>query len=74
MELIGKDPVHIVSKLAKSMVNRSTSFITIIYGDNVTEAQAEEAYNQIKAKVGGDIEVTLVNGGQPVYYFVLSVE
>ena len=74
MELIGKDPVHIVSKLAKSMVSRSTSFITIIYGDTITEAQAEEAYSQIKSKVGSDVEVTLVNGGQPVYYFVLSVE
>ena len=74
MELIGKDPVHIVSKLAKNMVSRSTSFITIIYGDTITEAQAEEAYNQIKSKVGSDVEVTLVNGGQPVYYFVLSVE
>ncbi len=74
MELIGKDPVHTVSKLVKSMVSRSTSFVTIIYGDTITEAQAEEAYNQIKAKVGNDVEVTLVNGGQPVYYFILSVE
>lgn len=75
MEFIGKDPIRTVSKLAKSMINRSTSFVTIIYGANVSETQAEEAYNQIKAKVGGDnIEVTLVNGGQPIYYFILSVE
>lgn len=74
MELIGKDPIHTVSKLAKNMVSRSTCFVTIIYGDSISEAQAEEAYNQIKAKVGSDVEVTLVNGGQPVYYFILSVE
>lgn len=74
LELIEKDPVHTVSKLAKTMVSRSTSFVTIIYGQDVSETAAEEAYSQIKSKVGDDVEVTLVNGGQPVYYFILSVE
>ena len=74
MELIEKDIVHTCSKLTRSMVNRSTSFITIIYGSDITEAQANDAYNRIKSKISGDIEVTLVNGGQPVYYFIISVE
>ncbi len=74
MELIEKDIVHTCSKLTRSMVNRSTSFITLIYGADVTEEQANDAYNRIKSKIGGDIEVTLVNGGQPVYYFIISVE
>lgn len=74
MELIEKDIVHTCSKLTRSMVSRSTSFITIIYGEDVTEAQANDAYNRIKGKVSSDIEVTLVNGGQPVYYFIISVE
>ena len=56
------------------MVNRTTSFITIIYGQDVTEEQANDAYNRIKSHVSSDIEVTLVNGGQPVYYFIISVE
>ena len=74
MELIEKDIVHTCSRLTRSMVGRSTSFITIIYGADVTEAQANEAYNRVKSRVGSDIEVTLVNGGQPVYYFIISVE
>lgn len=74
MELIEKDIVHTCSKLTRSMVNRSTSFITIIYGSDITEAQANDAYNRIKTKISSDIEVTLVNGGQPVYYFIVSVE
>ncbi len=74
MELIEKDIVHTCSKLTRSMVNRGTSFITIIYGSDITEAQANDAYNRIKSRVSGDIEVTLVNGGQPVYYFIISVE
>ena len=74
MELVEKDIIHTCSKLTRSMVNRSTSFITIIYGEEITEAQANDAYNRIKSKISNDIEVTLVNGGQPVYYFIISVE
>jgi DAK2 domain fusion protein YloV len=74
MELIDKDIVHTCSKLTRSMVNRSTSFITLIYGADVTDEQANDAYNRIKSKISADIEVTLVNGGQPVYYFIISVE
>lgn len=74
LELIEKDIVHTCSKLTRSMITRGTSFITIIYGADVTEEQANEAYNRIKARVGNETEVTLVNGGQPVYYFIVSIE
>lgn len=74
LELIDKDPVHAVLKVTRSMLNRSTSFITLIYGEDTTEAQAQEAFERIKSKVSDDIEVTLVQGGQPVYYFIVSVE
>ena len=69
MVMIERDVVH-----TRSMVTRNTSFITIIYGSDVTEEQANDAYNRIKSKVSSDIEITLVNGGQPVYYFLISVE
>lgn len=74
LEFIERDVVHTCNKLTKSMITRSTSFITIIYGADVSEAQANDAYSRIKSKLGSDIEVTLVNGGQPVYYFIISVE
>ncbi len=74
LTLKGKDPVHAVVKLAKEMSDRDTSYISVIYGEGVSEAQANAAVEGIKAKVGGDVEVTLINGGQPVYYFILSVE
>ena len=74
LEIIDKDPVHAATRLARSMSKKGTSFITIIYGDNVSEAEAEDAFQRIKSKVGNEIEVTLVNGGQPIYYFILSIE
>ena len=69
-----KDPVKAVIKLAKEMSDKDTSYISVIYGEDVTEAQANAAYEGIKAKLGSDIEVTLIDGGQPIYYFMLSVE
>ena len=74
LTMIEKDPCQTAVKLARSMIGRGTSFVTLIYGEDITEAQAEDVYNRIKAKTGGDIEITLVNGGQPVYYFIISVE
>ena len=74
LTLKSKDPVHAVVKLAKEMSSRDTSYISVIYGEGISEEQANAALEGIKSKVGGDIEVTLINGGQPVYYFILSVE
>ena len=56
------------------MVNRDTSFITLIYGEGVTDDEAEETRKFIENKIAKNVEVTLVNGGQPVYYYILSVE
>ena len=69
-----KDPVHAAVKLAKEMVNRDTSYVTIIYGNGITDAQADSALQSIQSKVGSNVEVSLINGGQPIYYFILSVE
>lgn len=69
-----KDLKRAVAKLTKSLTGKSTSFITLIYGEDVTDEQAEEIQSAVQAKVGSDIEISLVNGGQPVYYFIISVE
>ena len=48
--------------------------MTIFYGEEVTEDQANRVTDMIKEKYGDKLEITLVNGGQPVYYFIISVE
>ena len=70
----GRDIDRVCLRLLRSMAERSTSFITLIYGESVTEQEANEVCSQVKSKVGSDVEVTLVNGGQPVYYYIVSVE
>lgn len=63
-----------IAKLAKQMVKRDTAFITLIYGADVTDEEAEETRRLIETKIAKNVEVTLINGGQPVYYYILSVE
>lgn len=69
-----KNPVKAITKLTKSMVHRNTSFITLIYGKDISDEQANEALQAIKSKVNSHIDVTLIKGEQPVYYFIVSVE
>ena len=61
-------------KLIKQMVKKDSEFITVIYGDEVSTPQALALEKQLKAKYGAKKEITLVNGGQPVYYYIISVE
>ena len=69
-----KSTVKALVKLAKDMVSRDTSFITLIYGEDVSEEEAEKAYGELREKFGSRTDITLVKGDQPVYYFILSVE
>ena len=63
-----------VIKLTKALSNRDTAFITLIHGEDVSESEAETISSALQEKLGSSVEVTLVNGGQPVYYFIISVE
>lgn len=63
-----------VIKLLKQMVKRESQFLTVMYGEDVTESQAAEIEAAIEEKYGNRLELTMVNGGQPVYYFIISVE
>ena len=69
-----KDPCRALMKLIKSMRKKDTQFVTIIYGEDVTEEQAQNVYEEAKNKLGNDVDVSLINGKQPIYHFVLSIE
>ena len=70
-----KDLTKSLVRLTKQLVKKSNaSYITLIYGSDVTDEQAEKACAAITDKYGNDYEVSLINGGQPVYYYMISVE
>ncbi len=63
-----------VMKLLKQMIKRDSQFVTVIYGEDVTESQAAVIEEQIQEKYGAKTEITVIRGGQPIYYYIISVE
>ena len=61
-------------KLTRNMVKKDTNFITVIYGEGISEDDANAVCEGIRAKVGKNIEVSAIKGDQPVYYYFISVE
>ena len=53
---------------------RDASFITVFYGEKISEDSAEGVLSIIKSKLPADTEVTLIRGGQPIYDDIISVE
>ncbi len=70
---VGKDIETVTQDLLKHMVDEDDEIITLLYGKDATE----ETTNQILAFLEDtypDIEVELLDGGQPLYYYIISVE
>ena len=68
------DLVKCAVKLTRALLKRDSSFVTLIYGEDVTEEQASAIEEAVREKLPSDIDCSLVNGGQPVYYLTISVE
>ncbi len=69
-----KDVEKAAVKLAKHMMKRDSSFITIIYGEDITAEQAEKVAEEVQKKAPKNAEVSVLEGNQPVYYYMISVE
>ena len=63
----------ILDRLAHSDSHQQAEFISIFYGEDVTEDQARQA-EDIFTRACPKAEVTLLPGGQPVYYYMISAE
>lgn len=71
---VGSGKADIAFKSASRLIKHSDcSIVTIIFGEDSTEEEAEELKRRLEEKFG-DIEFSVVNGGQPIYYFIISVE
>ena len=69
-----KTVVKLTHNLTKKSPNKDASFVTLIYGEDVAEDQAEEIREALAERLGDSAEVVLIAGKQPVYYFIISVE
>ncbi len=68
-----QDVKVLLKGLAEKVRGSGKEYITIYYGDGVKEKQAQKAAD-LFAGICPDAEVSLINGGQPVYYYLISAE
>ena len=68
-----RDLDALLDRLARSEDIQSAEFLSIFYGEDVTEEQAQEAAQKF-TDACPNAEVNLLPGGQPVYYYMISAE
>ncbi len=69
-----KSPKKALLKLAKTMIDKDSEFVTLIYGAGISEQEAQETYDELILKYGENADINMINGGQPIYYYILGVE
>ena len=67
------DGDRLTAAIGDALADCGAEFVSIFYGEDVTEAEAE-AFSAAVGKKVPDAEISLVNGGQPVYYYLISAE
>ncbi len=73
LSFVEKDLAKGAYKLTKKLVKGDSSYITILYGADVSDADAEALNRQLANKYP-TMDINLISGGQPVYYYIISVE
>lgn len=71
--LAGKDPGQVLFDLIKKEVSREDALISIYYGKDISSEVAQELLNNLQDSFP-EAEIELYYGGQPLYYFIFSVE
>ena len=70
---IEDDVVTAAFKVTKNLCNKNTEIITIFYGEDASEAEANQLLEMLQKKFS-NVDISLLPGGQPVYYYIISVE
>lgn len=76
LSFIDRDVTRAAYKLTRKLMKnlkKNAGFITVMYGADVSAEKAEELENIMRSKLGS-VDVNFVQGGQPVYYYIISVE
>ncbi|MDY3795976.1 MAG: DAK2 domain-containing protein [Agathobacter sp.] len=70
---VGKDLKETTLSMVDEMVDEDSAIVSIYFGSDATEDDASEIASAIEEKYP-DVEVEINNGGQPIYYYIISVE
>jgi len=69
----GKTVFDVVTETVDKLMNEDISLVTLFYGEDVKAEDAEEARQAIEEKYP-DIDIDVIKGDQPIYYYILSLE
>ena len=73
IEFSGTSIHDVVLEMMKQIITDEDELITVYYGADVTEEDAKQIADEIESRYG-DCDVEYHNGGQPLYYYLISVE
>ena len=68
-----RDITSLLARLAALAAEREAAFVTLFYGEGVSQEEAEAA-QALFTEACPETEVSLLSGGQPVYYYTISIE
>lgn len=74
VELVGAEPSGVLMNLVKRMVRGEDEIVTVYCGQDVTEDTRASVLESLKGVLDDGVEVEVHDGGQPLYYYIVSVE
>lgn len=69
----GKTVFEVLTETVDKLMDDDISLVTLFYGEDVNEEDAEKAREAIEEKYP-DIDIDVINGEQPIYYYIISLE
>ena len=70
---VGKDRDETLKEMLSKLVDEDSALISLYYGDEITEEEAEKVGAEL-GELYPDLDVEVNYGGQPVYYYIISLE
>ena len=70
---VGPQMKDVIYSMVDEMIDEDSELISIYYGEEISEEAAQEISDTISAKYDS-CDVELQYGGQPIYYYIISVE
>jgi hypothetical protein len=74
VEAVGGDPAEMLKNIVQRMVRSDDEIVTVYYGKDVSDESAAAACDALKEILPSGVEVEVHNGGQSLYYYIVSVE
>jgi len=73
IEVVGSAVNQVILELLDKMVDEKSELLTLYFGQEIDESEAEQLKNIIDSRFS-QLETELYNGGQPIYYYLISLE